>query len=231
MLKGSALPMNLSKLSNQPLTMDGLTLLGLLPPEAGKAAFFDPQYRGILDKMRYGNEGVNRGRNRSELTQMSEETIRAFLMALDRVLVPSGHVFLWVDKFHLCSGVTPWLDGTALEIVDLIVWAKPRIGMGYRTRRKSEYLVVLQKIPKRAKGVWHVHDIPDVVADQAASKGTHAKPIELQKRLIEAVTHPGDVVLDPAAGTFSVLDACQACDRTFIGCDINPRLASPGGNR
>ena len=35
--------------------------------------------------------------------------------------------------------------------------------MGYRTRRKSEYCLVLQKVPLRAKGVWRSHNIPDVV--------------------------------------------------------------------
>ena len=47
------------------------------------------------------------------------------------------------------------------EIVSLITWNNPRFGTGYRTRRTSEYLIVLQKAPKRAKGTWTHHDIPD----------------------------------------------------------------------
>ena len=37
---------------------DGLTLLASLPEQSIKTAFFDPQYRGVLDKLSYGNEGV-----------------------------------------------------------------------------------------------------------------------------------------------------------------------------
>ena len=46
--------------------------------------------------------------------------------------------------------------------------------------------------------------------------------VQLQAQLIEAVTNPGDLVVDPAAGTYSVLEACQQTGREFLGCDLNP---------
>ena len=202
--------------------MDGLTLMSQLPDDSIAAAFFDPQYRGILDKLSYGNEGVLRGKQRSALPQMSSETIAEFVRNIHRVLGPSGHLFLWIDKFHLCSGIDDWIQDTTLEIVDLITWNKSRIGMGYRTRRTAEYLIVLQKAPKRAKGIWTSHNIPDVWEEKAPSlKGVHPKPVALQRDLIEATTAPNDPVLDPAAGSFSVLKACQLAGRTFVGCDVN----------
>ncbi len=204
------------------VAMDGLDFLAQLPDASIAASFFDPQYRGVLDKLGYGNEGVLRGKQRSALPQMSSETIASFIRSIDRVLGPSGHLFLWIDKFHLCSGIDEWTEGTTLETVDLITWNKGRIGMGYRTRRTAEYLIVMQKAPKRAKGIWTRHDIPDVWTEKApSSKGVHLKPVELQRVLIEAVTAPGDPVLDPAAGSFSVLKACQLAGRTFVGCDVN----------
>ena len=48
----------------------------------------------------------------------------------------------------------------------------------------------------------------------------HSKPIELQRRVIAATTKDGDVILDPASGGFSVLEACKLIGRDFIGCDI-----------
>ena len=204
------------------LKLDGLELLGRLPSGAIPAAFFDPQYRGVLDHLAYGNEGETRGRARAALPQMSEQLIAEFIRELDRVLTASGHVFLWMDKFHLCTGFRGWLADTSLDVVDMITWDKKKIGMGYRTRRKSEHLVVLQKAPRRAKGVWRVHTIPDVWSESVPNqKGVHPKPVGLQAALIGAVTDPGDVVVDPAAGTFSVLDACLQSDRIFLGCDIN----------
>ena len=103
----------------------------------------------------------------------------------------------------------------------MITWDKGKIGMGYRTRRQSEHLLVLQKKPRRAKGVWRVHDIPDVwKEDVQKNSHTHSKPVQLQARLISAVTSKKDIVIDPAGGSFSVLKACQLAGRNFLGCDI-----------
>ena len=207
------------------LEMDGRELLAALPDDAVAAAFFDPQYRGVLDRLAYGNEGERRGRRRAELVQMGEDIIAEFVREIARVLIASGHLFLWIDKFHLMTGFRDWLDGTELDVVDMVTWDKGKIGMGYRTRRRAEYLVVLQKAPRRAKGVWKLHDIPDVwqeaIPKDRRAAGVHPKPIQLQARLIEAVTNPGDLVLDPAAGTYSVLEACGQTNRAFLGCDLN----------
>lgn len=201
---------------------NGLDLLSQLREDVVAACFFDPQYRGVMDKMKYGNEG-NRQSARFKLEQMPEDVIVSFVREIDRVLRPSGHLFLWVDKFHLCEGIEAWTKDTCLSVVDLLTWNKGRMGMGYRTRRKSEYLIILQKAPKRAKGVWTMHNIPDVIEEKLPGRGSHAhrKPVEIQRRLIEAVTRPGDLVLDPAAGSYSVMEAThQLGDRHFIGADL-----------
>ena len=204
------------------LKLDGREFLSLLQPGSIPAAFFDPQYRGVLDKLNYGNEGKTRVRMRFALRQMPESVIREFIKGIDRTLVPSGHLFLWVDKFHLCQGVSGWAEGTELKIVDLVVWHKSRFGMGYRTRRKSEFLCVLQKDPQRAKGIWRSRSIPDVIEEKSPKPDgfAHRKPVGLQATLIEAVTGPGDTVIDPAAGSFSVMEAARRVGRRFLGCDI-----------
>lgn len=207
--------------ANKRLKMDGLDLLALLPADSIPVAFLDPQYRGVLDRLAYGNEGVTRGRRRAALQQMTEGTIAKFVIGINRVLSPSGHLFLWMDKFHLCQGFTDWLDETRLDVVDMVVWDKERMGMGYRTRRQSEFCVVLQKQPRRAKGVWKTHNIRDVNWEKVdTSAHPHAKPVKLQMELIKAVSNIGDYVVDPAAGSFSVMESANQAERNFIGCDI-----------
>lgn len=154
-------PCSTFKVNYKNLT-DGLLLLADIETDSIATVFFDPQYRGVLDKLNYGNEGKNRGQARSSLPQMDETTIKQFVAEINRVLRPSGHLFLWVDKFHLCQGIHSWLTNTNLNIVDMIVWDKGKIGMGCRTRRRSEYLIVIQKEPIKAKACWTDHSIPDV---------------------------------------------------------------------
>ena len=199
-------------LINTKLTIDGLELLQSLGDCSVDLCFFDPQYRGVLDKMHYGNEG-DRQKGRSVLVQMSEATIIHFIQEISRVLKPSCYLMLWIDKFHLCEGVRPWLDSTLLQIVDLITWDKMKMGMGYRTRKQSEYLLIVQKKPIRAKGTWKLHNIRDVHSEKISQNELkahpHSKPKALQKILIESCTNIGDLVCDPAAGSFSVLGCCK----------------------
>ena len=205
---------------NSKNEMDGLSFLSNINDNVISACFFDPQYRGIMEKMNYGNEG-QRQKARAVLSQMDDKTIRSFILEINRVLQPSGHLFLWIDKFHLCEGTAHWFKDTLLSQVDLITWDKGKIGMGYRTRRKSEYLLVLQKKPSRAKGVWIKHNIPDVWTEKIIGKiHPHQKPFELQKSLISAVVAGNGFVIDPCAGSYSVLEACKAFGCNFIGADL-----------
>jgi site-specific DNA-methyltransferase (adenine-specific) len=47
-------------------------------------------------------------------------------------------------------------------------------------------------------------------------------PIALLARIILSSTHPGDVVLDPAAGTGTTLAAAEQLGRPSVGIDIDP---------
>lgn len=221
--KGHPLTSKIKLLLNKRNKSEGLKFLKKIPDGSITTSFFDPQYRGILDKMGYGNEGVTRGRKRSELPQMTEDIILKFIDEIERVLIPSGHLFLWIDKFHLLNRWQDWSQDIDLETVDMVVWDKGKIGMGYRTRRCTEYLIVLQKLPKKAKNVWRDHSIRDMQTEKLVHRDshTHSKPVKLQSRLIDAVTPKKGIILDPAAGSFSVMESALSIKRNFLGCDIN----------
>lgn len=133
----------------------------------------------------------------------------------------TGHLFLWVDKFHLCQGIKSWIDKSSLVIVDMVVWDKVRMGSGYRTRKQTEYLLILQKPPIRVKDIWKTRNIRDFWSEKINDKlHPHQKPLTLQAELIAAVTNEGDIILDPAAGSFSTMESALSKNRIFLGCDI-----------
>ena len=86
--------------------MNGMLLSSILPGNSYPVVFFDPQNPGILVKLKYGNVGESRGRKRANLRQMSEDKFAALIREIDRILIPSGNQFLWVDKFHLCHAIS-----------------------------------------------------------------------------------------------------------------------------
>jgi site-specific DNA-methyltransferase (adenine-specific) len=216
---------------------DALDLLRSLSAGCSPLVFFDPQHRGVLDRLKFGNEGA-RQRGRARLPFMSEAYIDACCREIERTLIPGGYLMLWIDTFGLCEShhlriVDPpeWLakrgcksDAGALKVVDLIAWDSLRMGMGKRTRRRGDYLLVLQKPPVNAR-TWRDHAIPSRWPEKVDRRvHPHVKPIGLIGRLIAAVTEPGDLVVDPAAGSFVVMEAAQQLGRNFVGCDCEWRV-------
>ncbi len=199
---------------------DALTLLRSLPGECSPLEFIDPQHRDNLDKLKYGNEGA-RQRGRYLLPQMSSVLIEACCRESARVLRPSSYLMLWQNTFGVCEGWHKRL-GDALPYVDLIAWDNQRLGMGYRSRDRGDYVVVLQKPPIRARSTWRTKPvIPHRWVEKVDRKlHPHIKPIGLISALIEAITDPGDLIVDPAAGSFVVMRAALELKREFVGVDI-----------
>jgi site-specific DNA-methyltransferase (adenine-specific) len=203
----------------QPKYGDARELLRSLGDGIAAAAFFDPQHRSVLAKLQYGNEGA-RQKQRCALPAMTDSYIEQCCRDLARVLRPSGYLFSWVDTFRLCRADHRDIDDV-LPTVDLISWDNKRFGMGYRSRRCGDYLLVLQKPPILAKATWRDHGIRDRWAEKVDTRiHPHIKPAGLIRRLIAAVTRPGDLIVDPAAGSFIVEQIAHELGRRFVGCDI-----------
>jgi site-specific DNA-methyltransferase (adenine-specific) len=196
---------------------DALDLLRSLADCCTPLAFFDPQHRSVLDHLQFGNEGARQSR-RVELPAMDEDYIAAVCIEIARVLRPSGYLMYWADTFCLCQGHHLRIP---LKTVDLIAWDSMRIGMGKRSRRRGDYLIVLQKPPVKAGATWRDHAIPNRWVERVERRlHPHVKPQGLISRLIAATTNPGDLVADPAAGSFVVMRAAHRLAREFIGCDL-----------
>ena len=209
---------------------DALVLLRSLPDGCAPLVFFDPQHREGLDKLSYGNEGQQRQRARAALSAMSSDYIDACCREIMRVLRPTGYLMRWIDPFGLCTGQHLRIVDKTCECVDLIAWDKLRPGQGYRARRRGDYLLIFQKPPKRARSTWRDHAIPDRWPEKVDRNiHPHIKPIGLITRLIGAITQPGDLVVDPAAGSFVVMRAAHQLGRNFIGCDLRLPACPPCG--
>lgn len=219
-MKGRSLRLKIERNARQ--RMSAAAMLQQIKNGEAALAIVDPQYRAVLDKLKFGNEGARQGA-RAKLPQMTDDDIAHIVEQIERVLCPSGHLMLWADKFTIASGhhLRYFARATTLRLVDLIAWNKLRPGMGRRSRGVTEFVVVLQKEPTRAKGVWTDHALRDCWLESAdRAIHPHAKPHVLTERLIRAVTKRGDLVVDPCAGGYGVLEACRASGREFVGCDL-----------
>jgi site-specific DNA-methyltransferase (adenine-specific) len=158
----------------------------------------------------------------------SVDPCAAVLIELARALRRSGYCMLWEDTFRLVEAHHQRV-AAHLKAVDLIALDSLRPGMGKRSRRRGDYLLVLQKPPIRARATWRDHGIPSRWPEKVDRRiHPHIKPIGLIERLIAAVTKPGDLVVDPAAGSFIVMHAARALGRDFVGCElVLPAVKTP----
>ena len=76
-------------------------------------------------------------------------------------------------------------------------------------------------IEREMRNVWEI----SIIAGQANERVGYPtqKPIALLKRIIQASSNQGDIVLDPFAGSGTTLDAAQLLNRNWIGIDQEPQ--------
>ncbi len=76
-----------------------------------------------------------------------------------------------------------------------------------------------------AKGEWKSErKIEDMLPAFPREKGRDywEQSVPLLEHLVEMFSQPGDLVLDPLAGTCSIMDACHSKGRRCVACDSNP---------
>jgi site-specific DNA-methyltransferase (adenine-specific) len=214
---------------------DALDLLRSLPSGCTPLVLFDPQYRGVLDHLKLGNEGA-RQQGRAKLPPMTDDYIEACNREIARALRPNGYLLLWADAYNL-------LEAHHLRVKDVLkavgaaAWDNLRMSQGNRFRCRGSSLIALQKLPIRPPVRWKKdRGIPDRWAEKidlkrypprrtkklppGAPTFPHAKPFQFIKRLIACLSNPDDLIVDPAAGSFTTMHAAHALGRRFIGCDL-----------
>lgn len=89
----------------------------------------------------------------------------------------------------------------------------------------TEHAILLyrDKLPKFNNGGKMIFDWMEWKRDGKEYPKIHPaqKPVNLLKRLIEIYTDPGDVVIDPVAGSGATLRACMETGRTGYGFEIS----------
>lgn len=108
------------------------------------------------------------------------------------------------------------------SIFNAVVWDKECVGAGLREFRRSYELIAIG-----ATGKAEVKDRTrrDVFrhswqSQMGVSGHPAEKPLSLLRWLIESMTEPGDLVLDPFIGSGTTAVACEELGRRWIGVEI-----------
>jgi site-specific DNA-methyltransferase (adenine-specific) len=166
-------------------------------------------------------EGDN---NLEDALTLTVAAIRALLPALS----DSGHVLIfcrWKEEPQLRETLA------AIEELDLrgsLIWVKNEPGMGdLKGTFGPAHERILHLARPSAEMRIRVGDV--LTAARVVSKDHPTeKPVELLATLINALTEPGDLVVDPFAGSASTLRAAVANGRNAWGCELDAEYAKAG---
>lgn len=234
---------------------ESLALLASMRPESVDCIWTDPPY--FLSNDGVTNVGgrrvsVNKGDwDRSDGVDEDHAFNLRWLAACRRVLRPTGTI--WVTgTLHIYLSVGMAMRQLGFRILNDIIWEKPNPppNLGCRCFTHSTEVVLWaaraqkgskhkytfnygemkeENGGKQMKSVWR---FPAAGRDEKRL-GRHPtqKPVALIDRCIRASTNPGDIVLDPFAGTAATGVAALMNGRRFLGIEQDPSYVDIGMKR
>ncbi len=166
----------------------------------------------------------------------------ALLAEMYRVLVDDAHAYIMCDE-ETCAILRRLAPEAGFTVWKSLIWVKTRrttsesgaatphelaaaqvrIGMGYHWRNSTERILFLEK------GKRPLADLsrPDVIFAPRVDRGYPTeKPAELVEPLILNSSSPGELVLDPFAGSGVVGEVARRLDRHWLLVDVDTTTAS-----
>lgn len=195
---------------NQILQGDCKQVLRTLPSASVDLVVTDPPYLGHY-------------RDRDGRTLANDDNPAAVVGAyaeLYRVLKPDTFCVTFYGYPRLDAFVHAWTEA-GFDTVGHIVWPKPYVSSERFVRVAHESAYIL------AKGRPHKPSRPISDVQPWEYSGNRAHPTEkavsVLKPLVQSFSRPGDLVLDPFAGSGSTLVAAALTGRRCLGIELEPR--------
>jgi site-specific DNA-methyltransferase (adenine-specific) len=147
--------------------------------------------------------------------------------AVYRVLKKDAHFYLFCDAETMFIA-KPEAERAGFKFWKPLIWDKRTIGMGYHYRARYECVLFFEKGKRRLTdlGVADVIEVPRVRNGYPTEK-----PVAVGEVLVRQSSSPGELILDPFAGSGSFGVAAVRQGRSFAGADISPAACETAAAR
>jgi site-specific DNA-methyltransferase (adenine-specific) len=133
----------------------------------------------------------------------------------------------WLMFFTDMEGIALWIEAceaAGLDYVRTCIWVKPDATpqfTGDRPASGAEALVLAHPSGRKKWNGGGKRNVYTHTRQPGGAPHPTTKPVSLMQELISDFTDPGDLILDPFAGSGTTGLACRTLGRRFIGWELN----------
>ena len=200
---------------------DCLEVMRELPSESVDAVVTDPPYM-------IGASSVGDPRTKAGTWADMENAafwFSAWMRECKRLLKPTGYLLVF-GNWRSIPTLIRALSLAELPATSCMIWDKLWIGPSGPAQLRPRYEIVMFAAMPQAR--IEDRSAPDILAykwqagSMKTTKHPAEKPVGLLTQLIELVARPGEIVLDPFAGSGTTLVAAFKTGRNAIGIEREP---------
>jgi len=232
-------------------TCDAVEYLTKIAPESVDLVVTDPAYESLEKHRAKGTTTRLKASDASSnewFPIFDNDRFPALFEQLYRVLKKGTHCYVLCDQETMFV-VHDVAQKAGFAWHKFLVWDKVRPGMGYHYRATHEVICFLEKGKRKGDaklGCLNDNSTADVLRfeevqeqgailshDRVFLRGADPteKPVPLLQELIRMSSRPGDLVVDPFAGSCSTGVAASLLGRRFGGCDVKQSAVDAGRRR
>ena len=202
---------------NQIIEGDSLEILKKFPDESIDLVLTDPPY---------GTKTNQRGD--SFMIGEFSNILPLVLPEIYRVLIPNGAFYCFTSWTQMSEWLLRFQQYFKLQ--NLLIWDKKRHSGCYSP---SSWQFTWEGIFFGIKGKRKIRKYQKdvLISEEKGKRIAMQKPVDIVKKLIEASSDEGMVILDPFIGSGTTAVACKQLKRNFIGIEISPEYCKIANER
>ena len=157
-----------------------------------------------------------------KLFQYCDIKFEEWLPEVYRVLKDGSHAYFMVNSRNLTELQTK-AEQTGFKFLNLLVWKKNNKTPNKFYMQQCEFILFMRKgFAKNINdmGKSNVFEVPNIIGVKFHPT---EKPVELIKEFILQSTQPGDVILEPFAGSGTTCVAAEETGRYFVAAEIEKK--------
>lgn len=189
---------------------DCLEVMKDIPDKSIDLVLTDPPYHFDRDN--------GTGRFRDFYETLTPADMEIAYREIYRILKPTCHLYSFCSKDYIF-----WFHSLLLragfKYLNLLIWDKKHIKMGYHYRNRAEFIFFMSKDKAKKTNRDDIANIlVEWVKDSRCGEGLHpsVKPLNVSTTLTEMSTSSSDLILDPFSGSGTTAIACHRLKRRFI---------------